>query len=81
MGGNQMTLTQAQLFGLQARDIVQSLDLNPDLVRTITLSPRSVTVELYETNEHGRRFVGADGQVALRKIVRPLEWPKERYDA
>lgn len=69
------TMSEAQMFGAMARNVCETLDLDAALVRSILLEPLSLTVTAYETNEQGHKFIDASGNVALRTITRPLEWP------
>ena len=68
-------LNEAQRLGLIARDLCEAIGEEYHLIGSVLVEPRSVTYTIYETNHEGRKFVASDGNVALRTIVRPLEWP------
>jgi hypothetical protein len=69
-------MSEAARLGKLARNLCHELNLEPDLVRSILVEPRSVTATVHELNDNERKFVNSDGDVALRTITRPLEFPR-----
>ena len=67
-----MTYTEA------ANDLVHAIcthyDVDPKNVRDIHITPRAITIDLYELNNEGRKFIKEDGNVAIRRRTLPFEY-------
>ena len=51
--------------------LVTELGLEPHTIRTITIDPRTITVEAFALNEDGAKFIRNDGNVATHTLRYP----------
>ena len=61
--------------------IIDALDLEPRLVRTISIDLRTITATMYATTSDGHKFVRSDGNVATNTLTYPHKAFMERAAA
>lgn len=56
----------------EVRQLLNRLDLDPNLVQHIDLWPREARIALFRLNEHGHPYVDEDGNAAVETITKAI---------
>lgn len=49
--------------------LIAELELDPNVVRSVRITPAKVVVEVYLRNELGKKYVRADGEPAIETLT------------
>jgi hypothetical protein len=52
--------------------LCRAFDVDPNVVRSLTLTPTSAEIEVFLRNEDGKKFIRPDGFVAMETIRFPI---------
>ena len=55
-------------------ELCERMGVDAKLVRSITITPKAITADVFLVNEQGSKFVKDDGHVALETQVLPFSY-------